>query len=71
MSDYHAKVGNKVSFFFSNGKKIFGDVLSIPDFAGEEWIIQSYEKGEKDLVVYILQYDFMCVYPDTLETPND
>ena len=57
--DTRIQIGDKVTFHFASGDKIFGKVIDIPALFGEEWIIQSYYEGKEDAIVYILNFDYI------------
>ena len=57
------KVGDKVDVFFSSGSRIFGDVLYMPNGAGDCWIIQSYYEGKKDTYEYIQNFERISFRP--------
>ena len=56
-----AEIGNKVRFKLLDGNFVFGELLSMPAATGDSWIIQSYNNGKKDVVLYIQQFQFMAV----------
>ena len=54
-----AEVGDKATFHLSNGNTVFGDILHIPEFGGDCWIVHSYYEGKKDSICYIQNFDVM------------
>ena len=61
--DTNIKIGDKVSFHFSSGQKVSGNVIGIPSDYCPLWEIQSFYKGKPSLVTYVKNYDYMLLYP--------
>ena len=54
-----AQIGDKASFIFASGKKVFGIIEYIPCATGDSWIITEFYEGGKGGTVYIQQFDMM------------
>ena len=54
-----AVIGDKGDFVFADGFRVFGDILHIPQATGECWVVDSYDMGKKDGVIYIQNFEYM------------
>lgn len=51
--------GDKGDFRFTNGNRIFGEILHIPQASGDCWIVEEFDEGKKIGVVYIQTFEHM------------
>ena len=59
MDKKRVEIGDKVTFIFSSGKKLYGVVEHIPAATGDSWIITEWYEGKKLSLVYINQFEMM------------
>ena len=56
-----ADIGSKATFHFANSKKVFGEILHIPQATGDSWIIEEIYEGSSGQTYYIQQFDYMIL----------
>lgn len=61
-------IGRKASFHFSDGKKVFGEIIWEPAATGDSWIVEDFHEGKKTgCLIYIQQFNYIFFTPEKKE----
>lgn len=57
-------IGKNGAFHFSDGKKLFGEIIWQPAATGDSWIIEEIYEGKKTgCLIYIQQFNYIFFTP--------